>query len=100
MEAPARAFGCRLFYLPGSRDGYALADGFTDRHVFNPYYFPEDGVACACRACEPLLWKFTPLRPWDDSDLPEGTPSARNGRPWPDLDAEFFDRMSEFTPLW
>jgi len=94
MDAPRFAFSQTLIYLSADRDGLPRRDSFTQGHVFNPYFFTEDGVSCACRLCEPVLWQRVPLPLWCDYDLPDGPPSARNGQAWPDLDSELFDRFS------
>lgn len=99
MATPSSWLGYRLNWIDESRDGYPRRDPFTSRHVFNPYYFNEHGGVCVCRLCEPLLWKYQPLPPLFDFDLPESPQSARNGRGWADLDAEYLAAVTEFTPL-
>jgi hypothetical protein len=91
--------GCRLNWIDDDRDGMPREDLFGFGHVLNPYYFSEDGARCACRLCEPLLWKYEPFPPYFDFYLPTEPPRAKNGCPWSDLDAEFYERQPEFTPL-
>jgi hypothetical protein len=91
--------GHPLNWLDDDRSGLPRVDPFFQTHLFNPFYFSEDGGFCACRLCEPSMWWATPLPLTFDGWLPVEPPRAKNGSSWPDLDSELYEKLAEFTPL-
>jgi hypothetical protein len=64
MVHARRYRGHQLNWIDDDRSGLPRTDLFFPAHVYNPYYFDDDGAACACRLCEPVLWRLVPLPSW------------------------------------
>jgi hypothetical protein len=100
MESRRRYRGHQLNWIDDDRSGIPRLDMFGMGHVLNPYYFDVDGAWCACRLCEPVLWRLNPPPPWWEEN-PSDAISRREERflgfsP----EALVLALTDEFTPLW
>jgi hypothetical protein len=99
MESRRRYRGHQLNWNDEDRSGIPRTDLFFQAHVLNPYYFTDEGAFCACRLCEPLLWRLEPPPSWWEENPSEAI-SALEKR---FLGFSPVDRIlsltTEFTPL-
>jgi hypothetical protein len=100
MGSTSRFRGHQLNWIDDDRSGIPRLDIFGFGHVLNPYYFTEDGAWCACRQCEPLIWRLYPPPSWYEEKPSEGILRAERRFLGFDPEARVMSLNDEFTPLW
>lgn len=94
MESLTSFCGFKLNWLDEDRDGEPRYDWHSAAHVFNPFYFTEQGGACACRLCEPHLWTWRPLPSWKERNVSQATLRAEKRFLGFDPEAQFRARVT------